>query len=338
MRPASEDDILAIVSRYFSAAHPSLLLGRGDDCAVIRAGGPLAVTTDIFAENAHFRQRYFSPYDIGWKAIAVNISDVGSSGAKPSGLSIGLTLTGKEDALWLERFCEGMKALTDRFNVALSGGDLARSPLLNVCVTAWGELPEVLSCGLRRGVAQEGDVIFLVGNVGLARLGLTVLEETETEEDVAKTNERWPVACTQHLRPMPLALEGMAIGSFAVDHGVQNRIGLMDVSDGLARDIPRLLNSRQSGLGSDIRLAESMLHDEVKRYCGQKDCDAAQFAFEGGEDYALAGTCPMEVWPALEVLLSGFSVPFSRLGTVRPGAVTLNGIAPSYAGFDHFNS
>jgi len=338
MRPASEDDILAIVSRYFPEAHPSLLLGRGDDCAVIRTAGPMAVTTDIFAEDAHFRQRYFSPYDIGWKAVAVNISDVGSSGAKPSGLSIGLTLTGKEDVLWLERFCEGMKALSDRFDVALSGGDLARSPLLNVCVTAWGELPAALPCGLRRGVAQEGDIVFLVGHVGLARLGLTVLEAASDAEAVQDALASWPTACSQHLRPMPLAFEGMQLASFAIANGLQDRLGLMDVSDGLARDIPRLLNSRKLGLGADIQLVGDLISAEIRNYCRQKGLDPAQFAFEGGEDYALAGTCPAEAWSALEELLSGFAIPFFRLGTVRPAPVTLNGSAPDSAGFDHFNA
>ena len=333
MRPASEDDILAIVSRYFPVGHPSLLLDRGDDCAVLRGGCPLAVTTDIFAEDAHFRRRYFSAFDIGWKALAVNISDVGSSGAKPSGFSIGLTLTGKEDTAWLEGFCEGMKALTDRFDLAISGGDLARSSLLNVCVTAWGELSEALPRGLRRGVAQEGDVIFLVGNVGLARLGLTALEAAD---DVEACTERWPAACAQHLRPMPLAFEGMALGRFAVEHGLQDRLGLMDVSDGLARDLPRLLDSRKNGLGADIVLES--VHPEIQEYCSAQGLDAAQFAFDGGEDYALAGTCPAEAWPALEALLAGFSVPSFRLGTVRPGAVTLNGEVPSSAGFDHFSA
>ncbi len=333
MRPASEDDILAIVSRYFPVGHPSLLLDRGDDCAVLRGGGPRAVTTDIFAEDAHFRRRYFSAFDIGWKALAVNISDVGSSGAAPSGFSIGLTLTGREDSAWLEGFCAGMKALTDRFDLAISGGDLARSSLLNICVTAWGDLPEELPLGLRRGSAQEGDTVFLVGHVGLARLGLTVLEAAE---DVEACVKRWPAACTQHLRPMPLAFEGQELGRFAVEHGLQDRFGLMDVSDGLARDLPRLLNSRKSGLGTDAAL--EAVHPEVKEYCAEKGLDAAQFSFDGGEDYALAGTCPAEAWPALESLLSGFSVPFVRLGTVRPGAVTLNGTAPASAGFDHFSS
>ena len=336
MRPASEDDILAIVSRYFPAGHPSLLLDRGDDCAVLRPCGPLAVSTDIFAEDAHFRRRYFSAFDIGWKALAVNISDVGSSGAKPLGFSIGLTLTGKEDTAWLEGFCEGMKALTERFDLAISGGDLARSPLLNVCVTAWGELADALPRGLRRGVAQEGDVIFLVGQVGMARLGLTVLEDTQSPEDVPAALQQWPDACARHLRPMPLAFEGMALGGFAVEHGLQDRVGLMDVSDGLARDLPRLLDSRKSGLGADIVLEG--LHPEIRKYCREKELDAVQFAFEGGEDYALAGTCPAESWPELEALLSGFSVPTAKLGTVRRGPVTLNGAAPTSAGFDHFSA
>ena len=337
MRPSSEDYILAIVSRYFPVGHPSLLLDRGDDCAVIRPCGPMAVTTDIFAEDAHFRRRYFSAFDIGWKSLAVNISDVGSSGATPLGFSIGLTLTGKEDTAWLEGFCEGMKALTDRFGLAISGGDLARSSLLNVCVTAWGELPVELPRGLRRGVAEEGDVIFLVGQVGLARLGLTILEETP-EEGVAEKLALWPVACAQHLRPMPRAFEGMALGRFAIEHGLQDSIGLMDVSDGLARDLPRLLNSRKNGLGADICLEEGGLHSEVLSYCGQTGQNAAAFAFDGGEDYALAGTCPADTWPQLEALLSGFSVPTAKLGTVRKGAFTLNGSPIASAGFDHFSA
>ena len=338
MHPASEDDILAIVSRYFPAGHPSLLLDRGDDCAVLRPCGPLAVTTDIFAEDAHFRRRYFTAFDIGWKALAVNISDVGSSGAKPSGFSIGLTLTGKEDTAWLEGFCEGMKALTERFDMAISGGDLARTPLLNVCVTAWGALPEELPRGLRRGVAQQGDVIFLVGRVGLARLGLSVLEETGKEEEVVVTKKLWPDACAQHLRPMPLAFEGMKLGLFAIEHGLQDRLGLMDVSDGLARDLPRLLDSRRSGLGADICLMEEMLHPEVTLFCEQRSLDASLFAFEGGEDYALLGTCPAEAWPSLEKLFSVFSVPAAGLGTVRRGPITLNGSTPTSAGFDHFSA
>lgn len=334
MKIASEDDILALIGRFFPENHPSLLLGRGDDCAVVRSRGPLAVTTDIFAEDTHFRRRYFTPYDIGFKSVAVNVSDVGASGAVPSGLSMGLTLTGNEDEAWIADFCRGMKAVCDEFSLALSGGDLTRSSLLNICVTAWGELPETLPQGLRRGVAREGDVVFLVGTAGLARLGLTLLEQA-APGDVEEVKKRWPEACGRHLRPKPLAGDGAAVASFAVRHDAGDRIGLMDVSDGLARDLPRLLSSPRSGLGTDVVLRPDDLHAELLRYASENNISAPAFAFDGGEDYALAGTCPESLWPDLARELSA---PSLVLGKVRRGHITLNGEKPDSAGFDHFSA
>ena len=334
MKIASEDDILGLLDRFFPVDHTSLLLGRGDDCAVLKVTGPLAVTTDIFAEDTHFRRRYFTPFDIGYKAVAVNVSDVGASGASPSGLSLGLTLTGNEDETWISGFCEGMKAVCDRFSLAISGGDLSRAGMLSVCVTAWGDLPEVLPRGLRRGAAREGDVIFLAGTVGLARLGLTRLEAARTSEEVHQVKEDWPRACAAHLRPVPLATDGMALASFAVNHDAADRIGLMDVSDGLARDLPRLLASRSSGLGADLVLPADSLDHEILRHAEETGVDAPSFAFEGGEDYALAGTCPEKLWPELSRC---FISPVRMLGQVRKGGITLNGKSPASAGFDHFS-
>lgn len=337
MNMTGEDDILALVGRFFSAEHPSLLLGRGDDCAVLRPGAPLAVSTDIFAEDTHFRTRYFTPYDTGYKALAVNISDIGASGATPAGLSMGLTLTGREDEAWLSEFCRGMKELCDRFSLALSGGDLARSSLLNICVTAWGELPEGLPRGLRRGMAQEGDIIFLIGGVGQARLGLTLLEACPDAEACEKTRKDWPEACAAHLHPLPLAKEGAALARFALLHQLEDRLSLMDVSDGLARDLPRLLAGTKTGLGADIVLSADDLSPEILRYAEKTGICAPDFAFEGGEDYALAGTCPAQFWPELSRVLSTFDTPSLLLGTVRKGPLTLNGHSPHSAGFDHFS-
>lgn len=321
-----------------------MLLGRGDDCAVLRPGGPLAISTDIFAENAHFRRSYFTPYDTGFKALAVNISDIGSSGARPTGFSMGLTLTGEEDESWLDDFCEGMEALIRPFDLCVSGGDLSRSSLLNICITAWGELPEGLPLGLRRGVARQGDLIILLGEIGLARLGLTLLEKALSfpEEDwkgaILQTKEDWPESCTRHLRPFPMVREGTALGRFALEHEAGNRIGLMDISDGLARDLPRLLASRSTGLGASLSLPERTVHHEIRRYAGTYGIDAASFAFEGGEDYALACTCPQELWPDMKNFLNLQGIYPRMIGEVRMGPFTLNGKAPTSAGFDHFSA
>ncbi len=327
-----EDGILGIIGRYFPEDHPSLLLGRGDDCAVLKSGRPLAVSTDIFAEGAHFRSRYFSPGDIGYKALAVNISDIGAAGAVPEGISVGLTLDGSEDEAWLCGFCGGMKVLADEFSLALSGGDLTRAALRSVCITAWGRLPEELPRGLRRGAAREGDVIFLCGGVGLARAGLLALEGMAAQSAL----KAWPRACSRHLRPVPLARAGAAVGEFCILRGLGERVGLMDVSDGLARDLPRLLGGEESGLGGEIVLTEDMLDREVRAFARQQGEDPALFAFLGGEDYALAGTCPAGEFPALcDFMVRRGHAP-ELLGTVLAGGLRLNGREVS-GGFDHFS-
>ncbi len=339
MKVKSEDDILAMMDRHFPRIHKSLFLGRGDDCAVLRAGGALAVSTDIFAEDAHFRRRYFSPRDIGYKALAVNLSDMGAAGARPVAFSMGLTLTGREDEAWLESFCEGMADLVRPFDLCLSGGDLSRADRLSVCITVWGELPAELPKGLRRGAAKEGDAIVLLGELGLARTGLCVLEESlSSREDgfADRQKKLWPKACAHHLRPFPLVREGCFLCRFALERNAGERIGLMDVSDGLARDLPRLLASATTGLGAELFLPEEALHNEVRAYARDRGLDAAAFAFEGGEDYALIFTCPQKFWPELEERLEAALLRPLFLGEVRRGPIVLNGKKLAAKGFDHF--
>lgn len=347
----SEDDVLALIGEYFPEDHESLLLGRGDDCAVLRPGGPWAVTCDVFAEDAHFRRRYFSAADVGHKALAVNVSDVASSGARPAGFVVGLTLTGREGEDWLRGFASGMAALARRCGMVSAGGDLSRAATLNVCVTAWGEL-DAPGSDLRRGRARTGDVIFSVGPLGLARTGLAVLEAAADPEAVDEALRLWPASCGAHLRPDPLVGHGRALARAAA--GAADRFSLMDVSDGLARDLPRLLASGRTGLGADVILPEAELPAEVRRYAANSGLEAPSFAFEGGEDYALLGTCPPERWEEVRAALAAVPDPcpegeapgaprppaedfrVRRLGVVRPGGISLNGVPRHGGGFDHF--
>lgn len=324
--PRSEDDILALLSEHFPVCPPDLLLGRGDDCAVLRRGGPLAVTCDVFVEDVHFRRRYFSAADLGHKALAVNLSDLASAGARPAGFVLGLTLTGSEDEAWLHAFAGGMAALARRWQVGLAGGDLARAAALHISITAWGEVPAGLERGLCRARAREGDIVFLVGNLGLARVGLNLLEAADGPDGLAECLAGWPAACSAHLRPVPLVDEGGLVARLAAS--APDRYSLMDVSDGLARDVSRLLG----GHGAVIELSEDFLPDEVRRYAGDRGLDAASFAFEGGEDYALAGTCPPEHWERLIRVLPGAR----RLGVVTGTDIILNSRPRPGGGFDHF--
>jgi len=346
----SEDHVLSLIGECLAVEHESLILSRGDDCAVLRAGGPWAVTCDVFTESVHFRHRYFSAEDVGYKALAVNLSDLAAAGARPAAFVTGLTLTDREDENWIRGFAAGLAVLADGHGAVAAGGDLSRGSVLNVCITAWGE---VLPGGdLRRGCARPGDVLFSVGPLGLARAGLSILEKSADPDEVTIARRVWPAACAAHLRPRPLIAQGLALANLAHLHDAAGRFSLMDVSDGLARDLPRLLATARTGLGADVTLPASSLSAEVREWAAQQGEEPAAFAFVGGEDYALMGTCPPELWSETAEVLdavfmsdgeagSGVIPPeeyrVRRLGTVQSnGLLKLNGRVCTQRGFDHF--
>ena len=330
MRLISEDHVLAAIDRFFpeQADDPRLLVGRGDDCAVLRVGAPLCVSTDLFIEDVHFRRRYFSHEDTGWKALAVNLSDLAACGAKPLGFSLGLGLPQDTDTDLLHGLLRGMAELAERTDTPLTGGDLSRSDKLHLCITVFGEA----ACPLRRGRARPGDALFAVGQTGLARTGFLCLEAHGLS--ALRIN---PEACAAHLRPVPLLGEGRTLHDLALAHP-EARIGLMDLSDGLARDMPRLIGLNPSGCvkrneqgpGADLVLPPP--HPEVARYCAANELDSDSFRLIGGEDYALIGSCDSSALPLLRRTLPGL-YPVGAVNA-KPG-LRCQGedLEP---GFDHF--
>ena len=134
----SEDHILARIASHFPNEGPDVLLGRGDDCAVLGVSGPLCVSTDLFMEDVHFRRSYFTPEDIGWKALAVNLSDLAADGARPMGFTVGLSLPPDADMALVDGLCAGMAELAAQASVPLVGGDLSRADKLHLCLTVFG--------------------------------------------------------------------------------------------------------------------------------------------------------------------------------------------------------
>lgn len=336
----SEDGILALLARHFPAAHPSLLLGRGDDCAVLRGETPLAVSSDLFLEDVHFRRAYFTPEETGYKALAVNVSDLAACGARPLGFTLCLGLPRTVDTAWLEAFFSGMAGLAQKYHMALAGGDLSRSPGLHVSITVWGE-PVARGGFLARGGSMPGDVLFVVGRLGLARVGLRVLEE-KGRDALAD----WPAACAAHLHPEPQVDAGLMLARAGYN---ARPPALMDVSDGIMRDLPRLLGltgelraagqDQGGGLGAEIVLARGQLHPEVVRHAVQHGMDPVHETLLGGEDYALLGSCAPDMLPALNAAIPGLT----SLGTVTAGGgivcnnEPLDGLA-GLRGFDHFEN
>lgn len=331
--PPSEDAILGCMARYFVNSHPKLLLCRGDDCAMFNAGRKFCVSADLFLEDVHFRRSYFKAWEIGYKALAVNISDLAACGAKPVAFTLCLGLPPWVDMEWLDKFFSGMAALSSRYNMALAGGDLSASSSLHVSITVFGE--NLDGCEfLRRGGSMPGDSIFVVGSIGLARVGLY-----ELEKGGRAAIDLWPLACAAHLSPLPQVDAGLMLARAGSN---ARPPALMDLSDGILRDLPRLLGqngelgSHSKKLGAEIDLPQSLLAEEVVRHAAMYGKDPVMEALAGGEDYALLGSCAPDMAGVLHAAIPGFS----RIGRVTDnGSILYNGsLLEGVAAFDHFES
>lgn len=189
--------------------------------------------------------------------------------------------------------------------------------------------------------AKEGDYIFVIGEIGLARTGLFALESTANKKEIQDKIKLYPLSCNAHLSPMPLVLEGLFLSQFALNHP----IFLMDISDGLMRDLPRLL-ARQGlieentpPLGAKIHIAEHDLNQEVLTFAKSINHEPVHFAYSGGEDYGLLGICSKNAWEELQKKWQE-NPPFAKLwkiGEICQENLTLNGIIIKENGFDHFH-
>nr|WP_287410193.1 thiamine-phosphate kinase [Pseudodesulfovibrio sp.] len=312
----SEAQFLELIDTHFKGHHDFVALGRGDDCAVLTGGKDLCVSSDLFLEDVHFRHEYFSAADIGYKALAVNVSDIAAMGAKPVAFTMDLMIPSNLDDEFWNDFFKSMSMLARQNDMVLAGGDLSKADKLGISISIFGVAG---STGfLKRQNCAYGDILFTIGDIGLARTGLMALEATGT-----KAREALPAAVLAHLRPKPKVMIGTLLNAAGVK-------GLMDVSDGLARDLPRFLGPE---LGADLTIETKTLNSNVITFAQTIDVDPVEFALLGGEDYALLGAVsPFEAGKAE-------SVPgVTRIGTVtkEPG-LTVNGKTFTTPGFDHFN-
>ncbi|WP_035243830.1 thiamine-phosphate kinase [Desulfonatronovibrio hydrogenovorans] len=310
----SEDQFLALIDQAFPNSHPHMVVGRGDDCAVLSCPDRICLTSDLFLENIHFRLDYFQPADIGHKALAVNLSDLAAHGAMPLGFNLNLVWPAYLDEDFCRSMLAGMADLAQEHQLALTGGDLSFGPYLGLGITIWGKSPDNF---MLRKRCFPGDLLFVVGEIGLARCGLHILEEQDPD------SARFPKSVQSHLRPRPLNREGIILAESGL------ACGMMDVSDGLAADLPRFLAEGNGvALDMDIRF-----HSEVLEYCQEYDHDPLIFSLQGGEDYALLAGCREQDWPLVKLKLERAW----KLGRIVPGpGLYSDGHRLSIKGFDHF--
>ncbi|MDW8107086.1 MAG: thiamine-phosphate kinase [Armatimonadota bacterium] len=270
--------------------------GIGDDAAVIRADSrTLLWASDMLVEGVHFRLDWIDPASLGWKALAVNLSDIAAMGGVPVGALLSIALTPEATDMWLDAFLEGWRECAQTYGVALLGGDTNRAAQITIDVSVLGTTDGVPV--LRKG-AQAGDWILVTGALGASRAGLEALLAGEPSR----------VDLTPHFRPLPR----LQAGQLARQLGAS---AMIDLSDGLAADLPKLL--RASGKGAIVRIAQLPVHPEASRWAQYQGTEPTLFAYAGGEDYELLITAPPDVAPQLlEQLPQRAGVPVSVIGEV----------------------
>lgn len=297
--PSSEFDL---IDRYFARPTPGAELGPGDDCALVTPtpGMQLAATTDMLVAGTHFFADT-DPEGLGWKTLAVNVSDLAAMGARPRWALLAGALPAADEA-WIAAFSRGFFACAGAFGVDIIGGDTTRGPL-NLCVTALGEVPP--GRALRRDGARPGDDLWVSGRPGLANLGLRYLQGG-LDLPAAPVADEPPLrdACLAALtRPQPRVALGLALQERGLAHAA------IDVSDGLLQDLGHI--ARRSGLVATV------WPERLPALPAGVAADIARDAqLAGGDDYELIFAAPAAAREAIAALSRALALPLTCCGVL----------------------
>lgn len=304
--------------------------GLQDDCATIAPspGCEFVLKTDAIAEDVHFLPGD-DPADIGWKALAVNVSDLAAKGATPRGYLMSLAFPATPTRDWMAGFAHGLAEAQAAFGIHLLGGDTDRRPgPLSITPMVMGEVP--VGRMVRRGTARDGDLIYVSGTLGDACLGLQIRRSAQSQP--WQLSEGLTASLTRrYLRPTPR----LALAPAVLEHARAS----MDLSDGLMKDLGRMC--RASGVGAQVAFAELPVSEafQAVRHTDPIAADAAIFA---GDDYEILCAVSPERAAAFERAADGVGVAVTRIGVFHTGAdVVLSGsdgkpLDIGRTGWDHF--
>ena len=329
----SEDGLVAAIRTVLSGETSGVIVGLGDDAAVVEPGtGSSVLTTDLLVDGVHFERGSTSARDLGAKAIAVNVSDIAAMGASPRYALASLALPSDIEAAWVVELYGGMRAACDEYALALVGGDLSRAERLVISVVILGEVSR--GRAVTREGARAGEAIVVTGSLGAAAAGLA-LSRAPAPVLLAALSAGWARELLDALaRPAARVGEGVTLAQCGAT-------AMMDLSDGLAKDLSRLCMA--SGVGARVRLADVPIPEAVRAAAAALAVDPLEFAVSGGEDYELLATiAPTEVDGARERLRDRFGLALTQVGDIVDGqglvAVDAHGAESTMEpnGWDHF--
>jgi thiamine-monophosphate kinase len=314
-----------IIEKYFTRPSKNADLGVGDDAALIQicTGHQLAVSADMLVAGTHFLANC-PAYFVGWKSLAVNISDMAAMGATPKWATLAIALPNIDED-WLAEFSRGFFACADAFGVSLIGGDTTRGPL-NISVQIMGEVP--IGKALRRDGAKVGDEIWVSGILGAAALGLAQLKNILPENTLSAEEKQTCINALQ--APQPRVALGLALEDIA--HSA------IDISDGLLADLGHIVE--RSTLGANLYW-EHVPHVHVSN--GIDTSRLQNLCLAGGDDYELCFTAPASQHNAIVAIGKKLNLKLSAIGeTTQKTNLNLYDknhqlVKLKTSGYDHFS-
>jgi thiamine-monophosphate kinase len=287
----------------------------GDDGAIIHppADYELVVTTDVLVDGVHFSDRTTSPFDVGWRSVAANLSDLAAMGARPLGITVGLSLPPELPVVWLEQLYQGMQACLTCYETGIVGGDLTRSIVRTVAITALGAVRSERL--IRRHTAMPGDAIVITGYHGNADGGLKLLLDSQLGQNL--TVEDRQTLIHAHQRPQPRLDVLPILDRLRDDRTTIFQISGMDSSDGLADAIVQIC--RASQVGAIIDRAAIPLDPALTQLFPDS---ALASVLYGGEDFELVLCMPAAIADRLVAHLDSPGERLRQRGAAIIGKIT----------------
>lgn len=298
----------------------------GDDCALIAS--QMLVSTDALVEGTHFRRDLMSLEEIGWKAVAVNLSDIAAMAGRPRYVFVTVCAPPDFAQNDFRSLYQGITDCARQYRLTVAGGDITRADKLMLSLTVIGDVHEN-GCLTRSG-AKAGDVVIATGDFGASRAGLWQLLSGQAGKRKAGTAEgsagesATNYALSRHVHPLPRLDESWLLvqktGSFGA---------LMDASDGLADALLQI--ARASSVGLMIEQGSIPIHEQTKKIAKEAGIDVMDWALYGGEDYELVGCIDANVWGEwrkegskgnpfvpIGIVTDGQTIDMTRYGSVAP--------------------
>ncbi len=332
LKDIGESNFIKRITGESIVNYTHVIRGPGDDTAVISPSDRvLLVTADLMAEDVHFIRDYTTGKDLGFKAMAVNLSDIAAMGGTPEHAFVSIAIPDTTELEYLDDIFEGMMQCGRAFDVNILGGDTTASRsglVINVTVTGSAESGKILY----RDAAKPGDIIFTTGYTGDSRAGLYCLQHEKNLQP------EWMTSLVKaHLRPEPHVKEGQFLASQPGIHAA------IDISDGLSSDLSHVLEN--SGVGCVIEGSSLPASGDLQQFCNTYSFDSAGYLLDGGEDYVLLCTMEPEYADSVaEEFHALFGRQLNRIGhiTEEKTALLLHENAEKTplrtGGWDHFRN